>query len=157
MPHPTYFIPWNDLGGPHNWSQKVQKILPLPGFDPWTVQPVASHYTDCANLALFILYTVCQNLLVIFDEIQYCENIKSCNNTKPHTHHEKTHDILLEAFIQYVFPSLSCTCPMDSLKLLIFATAYPNTHFLPNINMLLQLKRAVGSTRTYTTPFRNLQ
>jgi hypothetical protein len=27
------------------------KISLLPGFDPWTVQPVASRYTDCANPA----------------------------------------------------------------------------------------------------------
>jgi len=25
---------------------RVRKILPPPGFDPWTVQPLASRYTD---------------------------------------------------------------------------------------------------------------
>jgi hypothetical protein len=30
----------------------VQKISPPPGFDPWTVQPVASRYTDYAIPAL---------------------------------------------------------------------------------------------------------
>ena len=29
-------------------SGRMQKILPPPGLDPWTVQPVASHYTDYA-------------------------------------------------------------------------------------------------------------
>ena len=29
---------------------------PPPGFDPRTVQPVASHYTDWATRALFIYY-----------------------------------------------------------------------------------------------------
>ena len=29
----------------HAWSGQVWKILPPPGFDPWTVQPIASHYT----------------------------------------------------------------------------------------------------------------
>jgi hypothetical protein len=29
-------------------SVPVQKISPLPGFDPRTLQPVASRYTDCA-------------------------------------------------------------------------------------------------------------
>ena len=34
------------------------KSRPPPGFDPRTVQPVASRYTDCANPAhLFILET----------------------------------------------------------------------------------------------------
>jgi len=26
----------------------VRKISPLPGFEPWTVQPVANSYTDSA-------------------------------------------------------------------------------------------------------------
>jgi hypothetical protein len=34
------------LGGPQDRSEQVQKISPAPGFDPRTVQPVASRYTD---------------------------------------------------------------------------------------------------------------
>jgi len=30
-------------GGRSGW---VRKISPPPGFDPWTVQPIASRYTD---------------------------------------------------------------------------------------------------------------
>jgi hypothetical protein len=29
----------------------MRKISPLPAFDPWTVQPAASRYTDYAILA----------------------------------------------------------------------------------------------------------
>ena len=36
------------LGGPHSRSGQVRKISPLLGFDPWTVQTVASRYTDYA-------------------------------------------------------------------------------------------------------------
>jgi len=36
------------LGGPQNRSGQVRKISPPPGFDPRTVQPVASRYTDWA-------------------------------------------------------------------------------------------------------------
>ena len=36
------------LGAPQGRSGRVQKISPPPGFDPRTVQPVASRYTDCA-------------------------------------------------------------------------------------------------------------
>ena len=36
------------LGGPHIRSGQVRKISPQSGFDPRTVQPVASCYTDCA-------------------------------------------------------------------------------------------------------------
>jgi len=34
------------LGGPQGQSGQVQKISSPPGFDPQTVQPVASRYTD---------------------------------------------------------------------------------------------------------------
>jgi hypothetical protein len=37
------------LGGPQGRSGQVQKILPPPGFDPRTVQPVASCYIDFAT------------------------------------------------------------------------------------------------------------
>jgi len=37
--------------GPKGRSGQVRKILPPPGFDPRTVQPVASRYTDGANPA----------------------------------------------------------------------------------------------------------
>jgi len=40
------------LGGPQNRSGQVRIILPLSGFDPLTVQPVASRYTDWAIPAL---------------------------------------------------------------------------------------------------------
>ena len=41
--HPFY---WR-LGGPQCQSGQVQNIWSLPGFDPLTVQPVASRYNDC--------------------------------------------------------------------------------------------------------------
>ena len=34
------------LGVPQGWSGWLQKILPPPGFDPQTVQPVANCYTN---------------------------------------------------------------------------------------------------------------
>ena len=36
------------LGGPQGWFGRVRKISPPQGFDPRTVQPVASGYTDRA-------------------------------------------------------------------------------------------------------------
>ena len=55
-PRPGRFLPpgktryqlYRRLGGPQGWSGRVQKILPPPGFDPRTAQPVASRYTDWA-------------------------------------------------------------------------------------------------------------
>ena len=40
------------LGGLQGLSGRLWKISPLSGFDPRTVQPVASLYTDCAKPAL---------------------------------------------------------------------------------------------------------
>jgi len=40
------------LGGPQGWSGQVWKISPPPGFDPWTIQPVGSRYTDYATWPL---------------------------------------------------------------------------------------------------------
>ena len=34
------------FGGPHGLSGEVRKSRPSPGFDPQTVQPVASSYID---------------------------------------------------------------------------------------------------------------
>ena len=43
------------LGGPQDRSGRVRKISPPQGFDPRTVHPVASRYTDCAILAHWLL------------------------------------------------------------------------------------------------------
>jgi len=58
-PRPGRFTPGKDtrcpfyrrLGGPQGRSGRVRKISHTPGFDPRTVQPVVSHYTDWATLA----------------------------------------------------------------------------------------------------------
>jgi len=42
----TWYPLYRRLGGPQGQSGQVQKISPPPGFDPQTVQPVASRYTD---------------------------------------------------------------------------------------------------------------
>jgi hypothetical protein len=53
-PRPGRFTPGKEtqypfyrrLGRPQSRCGRVLKISPPPGFDPRTVQPVASHYTD---------------------------------------------------------------------------------------------------------------
>jgi hypothetical protein len=55
-PRPDRFTPGKEtryslyrrLGGSQGRSGRVRKISPPPGFDPRTVQPVASRYTDWA-------------------------------------------------------------------------------------------------------------
>ena len=61
----TQYPLYRRLGGPHSWSGWVWKISPPLGFDPRTVQPVASHYTDWAILAYMLHsigdWTMCQS------------------------------------------------------------------------------------------------
>jgi len=49
-PGKTRYPFYRRLGGPLDRSGQVRKISPPPGFDPRTVQPVASRYTDYATL-----------------------------------------------------------------------------------------------------------
>ena len=48
-PGKTRYPLYRRLGGPQGRSGQVRKISPPPGFDPRTVQPVASRYTDWAT------------------------------------------------------------------------------------------------------------
>ena len=48
-PGKTRYTLYRRLGGPQGQSGQVRKISPPPGFDPRTVQPVASRYTDYAT------------------------------------------------------------------------------------------------------------
>ena len=45
-PGKTRYPLYRRLGGPQGRAGQVQKISSPPGFDPRTVQPVASRYTD---------------------------------------------------------------------------------------------------------------
>jgi hypothetical protein len=49
-PGKTRYPLYRRLGEPQGWSGQVRKILPPPGFDLRTIQPVASHYTDYVTL-----------------------------------------------------------------------------------------------------------
>jgi len=42
----TWYQLFRRLGGPQNWCGRVRKISSTSGFDPRTVQPVVSRYTD---------------------------------------------------------------------------------------------------------------
>jgi hypothetical protein len=65
-PRKTQYPLYRSLIGPQGQSGYVRKILPQPGFDYRTVQPVASHYTDYATrpIILYIHYIVlCEYLI----------------------------------------------------------------------------------------------
>jgi hypothetical protein len=48
LPEKTWYPMNRKLGEPQSQSGRVRKTLPLPGFDPQTIQPIASRYTDYA-------------------------------------------------------------------------------------------------------------
>jgi len=45
-PGKTQYPLYRRLGGPQGQSEQVQKISPPLGFDPQTIQSIASRYTD---------------------------------------------------------------------------------------------------------------
>jgi hypothetical protein len=51
-----------NLGGPQGCPGWVQKILPPPGFDPQTVQPLANCYTNYAVPAHPTLFRMAYNI-----------------------------------------------------------------------------------------------
>jgi hypothetical protein len=48
-PGKTQYPLYRRLGGPQSRSEQVRKISPPPGFDPRTVQPVASNQLTINN------------------------------------------------------------------------------------------------------------
>ena len=50
-PEMTQYSLYSSLGGSQGRSGRLRKISPTPGFDPRTIQAVASFYTSCNILA----------------------------------------------------------------------------------------------------------
>jgi hypothetical protein len=84
---PTALPPGKTLGRPQGRSGRMRKTSPPPGFDPRTVQPVASRYTDWAIAAdtvaiptelsrplFYGFYTVCFYIYVL-----KCDFVSDCN------------------------------------------------------------------------------
>ena len=57
----TRYPLYRGLGRPQGRCGQALKISPPPGFDPWTVQLVASRYTDYAIPAHIYIYIICKN------------------------------------------------------------------------------------------------
>ena len=60
-PGKTRYQIYRGLGGTLGRYGQVRKISPTPGFEPRTVQPVPSRYTDCA-IPVHVLLTQTTNL-----------------------------------------------------------------------------------------------
>jgi hypothetical protein len=62
-PGKTWYPLYRRLGGPQSQSRQVQKISPPPGFDPWTVQPLASR---CSNYATWPKFYHASDVFIIY-------------------------------------------------------------------------------------------
>jgi hypothetical protein len=69
-PAKTRYLLYRRLGGHQGRSGQVWKILPPPGFDPLTVQPVASRYTDYATRPI-LPKSACKYFLCLLLTKQY--------------------------------------------------------------------------------------
>jgi len=71
-PGKTRFSLYRRLGGPQSWFGRVRKISPPPGCDPWTVQSLASRYTDWAipaHMPYMLVYSVTCQLVKCFHQL----------------------------------------------------------------------------------------
>ena len=80
----SWYPLYRRLGGPQGRSGQVRKISPPPGFDPRTVQPVASRYTNYATRpTIFHIYT--SNLHEDQESVwgtRWCSWLKHCTKSR---------------------------------------------------------------------------
>jgi len=96
-PGKTRYPLYRKLGGPKSRSGQVRKISPPPGFNPRTVEPVASRCTDWASvdssfafvsvvfLFCFCQYSVDPALVITFQQLNWHSLTKSSNSSGDRT------------------------------------------------------------------------
>jgi hypothetical protein len=115
----TWYPLYRKLNGPQGRSTRVRKISPPPGFDPRTVQSVASRYTDWA-IPTFNGYTwqtwkefLPKTLIFIVDSRQEKKHV--AGRTDRQTDAEKTTFVLR---INFVILKNECACTNISCRVL---------------------------------------
>jgi hypothetical protein len=78
LPVKTRYPLYRRLVGSHGRSGRARKFSPPPGFDPQTVQPVASRYTDRAKAAYRGL---------LYQSVNPAHVITFLQHTSPHQNH----------------------------------------------------------------------
>ena len=82
-PGKTRYPLYRRQGGPQGRSGQVRKISPSPGFDPRTVQPVASRYTEWAILT-HATYEAQDHYFICKLSPSHCPSLRRViNNTFP--------------------------------------------------------------------------
>jgi hypothetical protein len=88
-PGKTRYPLYRRLGGPQGRCDQVRKISPPPGFDPRTVQPVASRYTDWATRPTYrigLLKWESISFKMGQESLQYSVLFWICSHLKLHLH-----------------------------------------------------------------------
>ena len=79
-PGKTRYLLYRLIGPQSRWG-RARKILPPPGFDPRTVQPVASRYTDYANEFIKCTCILSQLVAVVYKMVVNLTHALSCRQT----------------------------------------------------------------------------
>ena len=120
------------LGQPQGRSGLVRKISPPHGFDPRTVQPVASRYTDCAYYChYFVFKQISDNICALFfdshsveascpvpDVVAWTSHISLCNIMRRQCH------VPFVTFLRFHLTTRA-TNQISAIGLVIFVTSYP--------------------------------
>ena len=130
-PGKTRYPLYRRLGGPQGRSGQVRKISSPPGFDPLTVQPVASRYTDWAVWPAHIIWNVFKLLIIL--EFKFVNQGKFCKYIDS-THNIKSQHILL----QIAHSKAGNNFTWDPIKLTFFFY-YMHQHlsFFVNIGLMM--------------------
>jgi hypothetical protein len=104
-PGKTRYPLYRKLGGPQDRSVCVRKISPPPGFDPRTVQPVASRYTEFSLIFKKTPCPILRNFAIyeFFSDINFNTVLSSIDRSPIHRFIKTFPNPYLYIF---VFPSL---------------------------------------------------
>ena len=114
-PGKTRYPLYRRLGGPQGRCGQVRKISPPPGFDPRTVQTVASRYTDWATRPII------QSVIIPFSSSE----LKRPGHEPGHSQWFRTREhVGLPQVPRYVFMATSLRKLKDKLSLTVSITPF---------------------------------
>jgi hypothetical protein len=128
-PGVTRYPLYRRLGRPQGRSGRVLKISPPPGFDPRTVHPVASRYTDYAIPAPTVVVV---QVIAVFWVFTVCTVLCSFETSEQRKHSVRS---------LYVD---SCTCGWPSWRCTVHTKFYENAPHI--VNLGARRRRAVSFT-----------
>jgi hypothetical protein len=141
----TRYPLYRRLGGPQGRSGRVRKISPPPGFDPRTVQSVASLYTDSATRPTSIRTYCLQRIVLGFhilvgtaqrnSSLPSTESIKStCHWTLGLQHGDEAFTCQMVSKMKFLQSQVWCCLHLLVTKLYGFTQ-----HFVLDLKLMISL------------------